>query len=88
MILIFMLRLQYVCFVRPLSCSIRLYRIARVIFPESDLRGHVPRGFLIYEAFSHESEWNKRGAAPVVLDKWKDVYELQKTYSSDGCSYC
>jgi hypothetical protein len=32
-------------------------------------------------------ERNKEAAAPVVLDKWKDSYELQKSYSSDGCSY-
>lgn len=36
---------------------------------------------------SRQREWNKRGAARVVLDKWKDSYELQKTYSSDGCSH-
>jgi hypothetical protein len=34
-------------------------------------------------------QWNKDAAVLAVLDKWKDSYELQKTYRSDnGLTVC
>jgi hypothetical protein len=57
--------------------SIHSYRIDKVIFPESELPHHMPPGFLgiaspIHRP-SYQREWNKDGAAPVVLNKWKDA---------------
>jgi hypothetical protein len=58
--------------------SIHSYRIGKVIFQESDLPHGGPRGFLgdessIHQVFLVRGEWNKNGAAPVLLNKWKDV---------------
>ena len=81
-----------VCFVRKL-CSVQsihtelaeLYSkkvISRVVCPA----GSLGEGSSIPQAFLVRRSGIKTGL-PVVLNKWKDVYELQKTYCSDHSSY-
>jgi hypothetical protein len=71
-------KLGYVCFVRKL-CSVQsIHTELAKLYSQKVISRMVCLAYLWGGKFdprglSRQREWNKDGAAPVVLNKWKDV---------------